>query len=271
MEHAVIKNIKCRDFDDFQSKLEKVLKNCNDFVFRGQYDSDWPINTSFQRFVKNYGVEFYEDIENPFHALLKFYKSLYDRKYKEDNFSIDDYIGHGQHYGLPTIYLDWTKTVNKALFFAFSEEIVSPKLHECVAVFALRIKNIDCLVDNDSMKDFIKKKKGIKMFEELGVYLVEPNPRIHNDRIDSQDGVFLKIDGSGHQKLDLVQIIKNIYHCYNIIRPMIYKFTIPRAEAISVLKELHYKSSINFASIYPDKEGISKQAKFEYLISDMIE
>ena len=267
MRNYVIEEINCDNWDSLEKKCRKLSVSNPDYIFRGQYDANWPVNSSFQRFIKTTGTKIFKESEDPFNRLLSYFKPHYDRKFKNQKFSHDDYIGIGQHYGLPTPYLDWTKTIDKAIFFAFCEEITNPLSHEAVALYAFRINHIDTLVDSMNMKEHLKIKKGIKLFEEFGLYLIEPNVKLPNDRIDQQDGIFLKIGGSINQNLDLVQILQKVYNCYNFIRPIIYKFVLRRTDALSVLRNLHLKSGINFSTIYPDRDGFAKQARFEFIIN----
>lgn len=265
--NGVIKEIQCSSLKEFEKELESNLDNVTDFVFRGQYNALWPLDTSFQRFLRQVSKISVAAEENPFNDILECYKKLFDKTEKRQNFQeIDDYAGIGQHNGLPTPFMDWTETVNKALFFATCDEITNPMKHHRIAIYALRNKNVDELVNKKELKKLINNRNGFKLFEEFGLYLIDPNPKLPNPRVDCQNGVFLKIDGSENLNDDLIKIFSKAYSWYSFDNPIIYKFTLPRKLSGNILKELHHKSYINFGSIYPDLEGIAKQAKFEFII-----
>lgn len=83
-----------------------------------------------------------------------------------------------QHHGIPTRYLDWTRSASTAAFFAVQDiEIIDP--HDAIAVWAVRpdllVKHGAAAADNEDGLRFLS-------FE---------TPRAENLYLNAQDGLFL--------------------------------------------------------------------------------
>lgn len=181
-----IQEINCKDWNDFDKKISKFPQP-KDFIYRGQGNSDWKLESSFQRFYKSY----FKSIpsiseEDPFNILIKKYISCFGNQDKAyEKFEINDYVNMGQHFGLPTPYLDWTRTIHKAVFFACCDEAIAPGLHDTVSVFALQVKNIDKLTSKPMMQKHVIDNGGITLFEKDGFKIESPIKSSQNTRIDA--------------------------------------------------------------------------------------
>jgi len=264
----VLKEIKCKTWEEFKSKAH-YLPSKEDYLFRGQNDANWILETSMQRFLKKAGVtKISLGGADPITDILKKYIPLINKTEKGNSYSDNnDYWGIGQHYGLPTNYLDWTKAIYKAAFFAFCEEIFQNNTHADIAIYGIKIKNIHELGNSSSFQSFINSNGGIKAFERDGFSIVEQNSKLVNNRLDAQDGLFTHVSGLANLSLDLVDFFtEKIYQVYRLDRPIMVKFIIPRNEYKNALSDLNHSSQINFFKIYPDKEGCAKQALLEFLL-----
>lgn len=265
----VVKEIHCKTWEEFKNKSSNLSSN-KDYVFRGQNDSNWPLETSLQRFFKRVGVTSFSLAGiDPVEEILEKYIPLINIIEKNHSYTErSDYWSVGQHYGLPTPYLDWTKTVYKAAFFAFSDEIMYNNTHNNIAIYGLKIRNIHELAGgNINMQNHLQNNGGIKTFEREGFSIVGHNTRVTNSRIESQDGIFTIVNGLNNMHYDLVEFFnEKIYDVYRLIKPIMVKFTIPRTEYKKALLDLHHTTQINFFKIYPDKEGCAKQVRFESIL-----
>lgn len=110
-----------------------------DFVWRGQANSAWEIESSLKRYNTN-----------SFHHLLNFKNAV--AGLTKTSFKIDDGEKNaekerlklwslGQHFGLATPLIDWTQFPFVAIFFAFHEETDKVSPQEYRAIYALHMSN----------------------------------------------------------------------------------------------------------------------------------
>ncbi|MFL7890110.1 FRG domain-containing protein [Enterobacter pseudoroggenkampii] len=98
------------------------------FIFRGHHNSDWKLETSLDRTllrIKPAGI----DLGSTYNFVLDmFAKNLRGRTSINKNIetNADELWSLGQHYGLATPLLDWSRSIFVALFFAFESHLPSP-------------------------------------------------------------------------------------------------------------------------------------------------
>lgn len=92
------------------------------YSFRGQSVSDWKLSSTLERYSGEVCPLELENIVN----------NTYKEQMKRKSINLDD-IADLQHYGAPTRFLDWTSSLNIALYFATSDNIKSD-----AAIFCLR-------------------------------------------------------------------------------------------------------------------------------------
>lgn len=97
-----------------------VSENCighNKFIYRGQQDSTWRLQTSFHRANRNDLVRYdLEDIPR----LQKLISVDSDYRYNlKDPFDHGAFLSLAQHHGFPTPLLDWTESPYIAAYFAY--------------------------------------------------------------------------------------------------------------------------------------------------------
>ena len=94
----------------------------NRYIFRGQENADWSLVSTFDRNYSHFSFSRRQDIEK---NLIEEFRRMcveWEGKNNFNNYSIEQIITAGQHYGLPTRLLDWTYSLYVAAFFAFSNE-----------------------------------------------------------------------------------------------------------------------------------------------------
>ncbi|MGX9912406.1 FRG domain-containing protein, partial [Enterobacter hormaechei subsp. hoffmannii] len=97
------------------------------FIFRGQRCSSWTLETSLDRHLKRIKPEEINLDSTYDFVLQNFALSLRGRSdIDKDHISnIDELWALGQHYGLATPLLDWTRSLFVALYFAFEDYNIS--------------------------------------------------------------------------------------------------------------------------------------------------
>lgn len=172
--------------------IKELQKDDRIMIYRGQADSEWDLVPSLYR--DNYYIGKEKDI------LADIRKHNYPEFAEQDLF-INELVKM-QHYGIPTILLDWTRNPLNALFFAVSGE---PEKDGHIIV-----KQTDKIMkfNNDCYKSFSKLLKSIykddftsNYFDEMAEKLILKmlynsynqifiDPIFENQRIRVQDGLF---------------------------------------------------------------------------------
>lgn len=232
---------------DFASYVIDKFSNTRYYIFRGQRSQNWLLETTLDRLLKKIQTDgewlSSERIPRKEH-LERFQLAARGRlvntpEYKEEN----EWWALGQHHGLATPLLDWTKSPFVAAYFAFIGEDDSENITDYRMVYALSIN----LTQNKS--DAIQLNHNghgppdiIEFFEPLS----NENPRLVN-----QNGLFSK--GCDYRNIE--SWVKD--HFAGSKKSVLIKMSIPnrdRKECLQVLNSMN----INHLTLFPDLFGTSK-------------
>lgn len=200
------------------------------FVFRGQSKAEWEIVSSFQRLagkkVKKCELKRHLD---------KFkYASRGRRGPNPNKLSDTEWWVMGQHYGLATPLVDWTRSYWVALFFAFNDRIVET---DSRSVYALDLKWV---------KEMGKNAKGkIKVIDPI---LDE------NTRLITQAALSIQQQPVQHSFEEAVK-----KHCSEPDRVILVKVIMPNKDVDYCVKDLD-RMNINHLALFPDLTGASEYA-----------
>ncbi|MFA9486880.1 MULTISPECIES: FRG domain-containing protein [unclassified Moraxella] len=108
--------------------LIDLLSDCmqgvgeNFAMFRGQRDASWDLSTSLEVELKKFGFSVNESI---IQKHLNNFKNHYFKLCGQE-FELPDHEiwALGQHYGLKTPFLDWSKSIDVALYFSMKDVII---------------------------------------------------------------------------------------------------------------------------------------------------
>jgi hypothetical protein len=221
------------------------LKTAEEYVSRGQKDCTYELLPSLHRSHRNdYSIH------------LSAYEGAFKQKiiyYDKDilNRSNEALRAEGQHFGLPTDYLDFTEAHLISLLFAI-EDYEYDSQHS-VVYFINAIKyNGESVGQNEKLLDYsipaVVESINSKYSNSRSYFIKLGNS---NERIHFQKGCFLKVstedkDASNARLKKYCKVIVINKNCKK-----------------EILKEL-FNLGITFENIYPDKDNVVKSIKFHY-------
>ncbi len=207
-------------------------------AYRGQRGFDWHLSSTLSRLYKNGAVP--ADHEQK--LLSQFRLAMRGRGLDVSKLDERDVWAFGQHHGLKTPLIDWTKSPYVALFFAFSEPDPEGANNPSRAVFCL---NMDAFRADDDLES--------QIFEPI---------HHENARLVNQAGLFT-VTPSGADNV-VAHILNNLIES-ELVNPddprsvsqYISKIHIPnerRAECLNALR----KMNIHHGNLFPDPGGASQ-------------
>ena len=226
-------------FEDLRDRLENQIQDIRECVFRGQSNSKWQLVSTLNRLIvharetgaKQSSIEAFVDLH-----IERFKLEIRGRR--GDNpakLSRDELWALGQHYGLATPLLDWSRSPYIALFFALE------KIN-----FGEEIRALWCL-DTRQVQN-----KNRTLSEDYRLQLLFPDTD-DNKRLLGQSGLFSK----GPVMTPVDDWVRE--HCSGSTMPVLRKFIIPgrhefRKRALRKLELMN----INHSTIFPDLIGASR-------------
>jgi len=238
----------CQTWDDFNDTLRGSIfegqpPTKGRFLFRGQGNASWSLQTSFDRAFREYPAAKRKKIEktlmDSFQEWLESDSFLHDAA---DNEIVLRAIA--QHYGLPTRLLDWSDSPYVAAFFAFNghfrEVLSNSATGDYVAVYALDSSN-------RSVWDY-----------ETGVGIVHPSSW-KNPRAKRQFGWFTLA------RTPYTTLEEHIAH-FPGEESALQKIVLPVGLAREAIAHLDIMG-ISYETVFPDLEGAAKSALSRVLLS----
>lgn len=251
---------KVSDWRELNEFIEDYFFSDPNFVFRGQSCSNWGLNTTLDRLLRQVPEEFRHE-KIVYNHLDRFYRALRGRRTgnvtKNESTNENDLWALGQHYGLATPLLDWSFSPYIALFFAFNDP--SPASSGERALWALDLKKVKEI--NVTIDDYVEIKRasgealefGFEVFEGGRTPIIELFEPLSDDnpRIISQAGMFTR--------LPVLTALNEwvINFCGTSYKDVLLKVTVSEDERDNVIWALE-KMNIHSASLFPDINGASK-------------
>ena len=208
-----------------------------EIVYRGQAGHNWHLSSTLGRLFDGGSVP----REHEEGLLREFRLAMRGRGLDLSNIADDRELwALGQHHGLCTPLIDWTKSPYVALFFAFDEMDVEGVANPSRAVFCLNMTAIR---------------------ETLPEIIFQPTHH-ENARLVNQAGLFTITPSGGD---NLVSAILNELAENDLIDPskpmdvahFVSKIHIPNEHRVECLNTLR-KMNIHHANLFPDPGGASK-------------
>lgn len=245
-----IEYIEVDDWDNLRYKINKYFAHWPEYVFRGQAQDNWLLESTLSRTLKKIKYKDKQSLEKQ--HLRRFNLEIRGRRGDNPRILDENEIwALGQHFGLHTPLLDWTQSPWVALFFALTgqEKTKTGKR----AIWALHIPDIE-LISNRYKGNNLAEKK-IELIEPI----VDENSRLVNQR-----GLFTKIPSG----VDIENWVKESPKIGNWIT--LYKITFPEHLKPKLLLYLNLMN-INHSSLFPDLYGSAKYTNLKLTQIDSIQ
>lgn len=109
-------------WDSYKQWVADIVRNDEEYLFRGQQNPEWILKTTFQRYSENNNISW----DDYFEKILKdvsYRASAFGYKVNDFNseFEVGGILAKLQHHGFPTPLLDWTKSPYIAAYFALKD------------------------------------------------------------------------------------------------------------------------------------------------------
>ncbi len=227
------------DFFKLRQCIEEEIPYIEDYVFRGQSNSEWSLTSTLNRLIRrarNTGAK--QGPIDPFvdRHLDRFKLEIRGRR--GDNPSVlkdDELWALGQHFGLATPLLDWSQSPYISIFFSL-DTLETEGSHRIL--WCLNRKKVE--------------QRNKMLSEEQKLKLIFPDTD-DNKRLLGQSGLFSK----GPVMLSVDQWVRDEF--YNSNEGILLKILFPSHPDFrkQALKKLHLMN-INYSTLFPDLMGASR-------------
>ena len=234
-----------------------LISQFDGWVFRGQEDANWSLDSSLSRYLAQYIPDAREWPIREERALRIFRRKAHN--FLDDPTVLDDdlrCLALMQHHGARTRMLDFTKSPFVAAFFALCDA-----KNDC-AVFALDTPKLwrrSPMQDPELTRSTIDPRaKGnfAKYFlPNAHELLWVGEPRQMDRRLVAQSGTFV-VPGVLNKTLD--QIIDN----YQADQSLIKKIILSQSMRFTAMQAL-YRMNITHSTLFPDLDGLARSMAYE--------
>ncbi|WP_312433769.1 FRG domain-containing protein [Achromobacter sp.] len=246
--------------------IEIVNRLPNNYIFRGQANSNWSLQSSLERVVgEGWNSQSAEQFEE--FSLERFQSKfhLYDAENCQPNSKLA-WLAAMQHYGVPTRLVDFTESPYVALYFALETFNTSADTNFSLYMFDYRAildKSISYIKNMD--REFCESRQSVRrQQDEIFETIVDrfsydiawvTEPKILNARIDRQSGSFL-LSGNRGKKIEEI-LSSDLYNDVDM-----QKLIIPGELAEGVYALLR-KMNVTSKSLYGDLDGLARSIRME--------
>lgn len=281
-----LKVIEPIDVDEAFSELTRLSDEfpSTEFVFRGQQDSGWRLQTSYERYWQGKPLHDHFHVER---MVARFRNGVMRLGLDHSLGGNLDWLEYGRHHGLPAPLLDFTWSPFVALFFAFDGLRAEMESDRTAAVYCLNLNQLAKEVvrvqgeEHSSPSSFRSAMEaflhdGASHFAgefPQGRILFLRYPNAHTRRMHVQMGTFLYstmqfgADASGTQDLeayfDQIQEGFDSPCLPNEDRPVLLKIKLPHAWISQVLSRLEVMGIMG-STMYLSAEGVAKDVYNAY-------
>jgi FRG domain len=272
-----INEVNVNTWTEFKTILSNLLEytNVNNYIFRGQGNATWTLETSLDRSPMAYReniISQFIDLKSTEELLIEEFKSgmnLYLNP--ATDFNLSEIIALMQHHGIPTRALDFTFSPYIASYFAF-ENI--PENSDNVAIWSIHTTSLldklnTCLRENNELLKHVKsidsKKKLYEnddvinriIFHNEESLVIPLNISSKNKRYNIQQSFML---ASGNIKNSFMDNLTALINGHAI---HITKYILPKDLKQGVMLDLD-RMNINAETLFGGMDGFARRIKQRY-------
>jgi hypothetical protein len=244
------------------------------WCFRGQRQASWGLHPSQDRAVlveyefKNSSGYYHLDRKIEERELLFQFKQRahqFINNLPQSN-DLSSWLALMQHHGVPTRFLDWTRSPYVAMYFALEEEAQRPERHStlwAIDLGWLEGKAREVLLPEAAPSDPSGPKAGADYLNSLLDRVEKPvivsiDPQHADERMTAQQGFFLckLIPQASFSQILMSMMI----HPSTPKRPVVRRLEVDATNRIGFLKRLR-AMNIHRASLFPDLDGFCRSLR----------
>lgn len=221
-------------FDDL---VNQRLLTFPGYIWRGQANSDWKLESTLDRALREHGRRNDERARQK--HLARFQRAVQGRRGPNPRVldSEDEWWALGQHYGLATPLLDWTRSPFVGAYFAFAQKDNQGSARR--AVFALQHELVA-----DKCDELARANGGVPTEDCRAIFPLSDE----NARLVSQGGLFTRVPPGQHLEAWVSQ------HFGGEKKGILIRISIPNRDRLECLLALN-RMNINHLSLFPDLYG----------------
>lgn len=244
-----VQMIRLSSWEAYYGLINSRLRNPHTYIFRGQRQSTWKLETSLDR-----AASLLSSPVNPTRHLEQFSLSTRGRRGANPQLLKEEELwALGQHYGLWTPLLDWTESPHVALYFAFKERNENDRGTR--AVYALSRDHV--VARSAAISRAHARSPSRPNIIEFIVPKSDENSRLINQR-----GLFTR----GTLGVDIGMWVRQHFRG-ETRKAVLIKMVIPELSGnrLDVLRSLN-RMNINHLSLFPDLGGSAEYCNLRLAI-----
>ena len=236
-------------FDFLEAEIFQAAGSARQrYIWRGQRRSDWPLSSSMDRLFDRLGVLTLPQSELEFVAARHLESFRYAARGRRgaNPAALDDneWWALGQHFGLATPLLDWTRSPFAAAYFAFEELAPDPTEHR--VVYGLDLHAVM------ARNEVLNTGESLEVGRPPVIEFIDPMSD-ENPRLVSQGGLFTRCPIG----TPVDQWVLREFEGSDL--PVLLRVEIPDTDCLACLRAVD-RMNINHMSLFPDLTGASRSA-----------
>jgi hypothetical protein len=249
--HDGVQLAELKSWEFFDDYVREEMLDFRQYVWRGQASADWLLEPTLDRILRSSGTLSSDKVRDDHLRRFKYATRGRRGQHPPVIATENEWWALGQHHGLATPLLDWTRSPFVAAYFAFLGDENNGANRR--AIWGI------------SQTSVTKKSKEIAASHTGAgrapiIEFVEPQSD-ENARLVNQNGLFTR----GPDGKDLEAWIVDNFPDDTMRR--LIKLTIPEADRTVALRSLN-RMNINHLSLFPDLFGASKFANLDLRIKN---